>query len=62
MIEKSNREVRQYSTNSVCHLKAHVDTHEKTRRTEAMYNKQKQVNILHSKILSIHTYTFVMAQ
>ena len=32
-------------------LKAHVDTH-----TEAMYNKQKQVNILHSKILSIHTY------
>ena len=27
-----------------------------------MYNKQKQVNILHSKILSIHTYTFVMAQ
>ena len=62
MIEKSNREVWQYSTNSVCHLKAHVDTHEKARFTEAMYNKQKQVNILHSKILSIHTYTFVMAQ
>ena len=27
-----------------------------------MNDKQKQVNILHSKILSIHTYTFVVAQ
>ena len=42
MIEKSNREVRQYSTNSVCHLKAHVDTHVKpVSQKQCIINRNK---------------------